>query len=338
LRIPAHAQTTQIDVYVQFDPQTGASEIYFMDILSGLSAVATVYRGTDFTLLGQYVLFEDPFTKAIMRANVDGSVERHPFIQRESDDIRSIQWVVSPDRQSVAWVTVNNAGQSSVFVAAADGGDLRQLPIESPEAGLMIEPVALSNGRTVFLYDSEHPITPLFISPFPVYTHINRYNITQELFEPLGGEPNCPCGASLAEEGRIFVRLEALQGEGPFDLRVWDLPSGGDFSIAAPTLTHRRAGNLILNPVGTLAAYSTAMEPSVEGETVNEYALVVVDVVMQRQTIAVPPGPDLYTPIAFIDDDSALMLASPNGTYKLTLADNSLQQVATATYLGSFAE
>ena len=61
------------------------------------------------------------------------------------------------------------------------------------------------------------------------------------------------------------------------------------------------------------------------------------DTVAQQQYAVVSPGPARYRPLAFIDGDSALLLAgvSDGGTYKLSLATGELQPVSDRLYLGS---
>lgn len=333
-RIPAHAQENQparVEIFLTEDTQAEQAKIYFMDPLSGLSTVISVEGGEQFTLVGNYVMYAKTRTGAIMKANPDGTIEPHPFIHR-AVDARSLRWVVSPDGQAVAWVQVSQGGVSQAYVAWADGRDARQLPISTPDASLELFPLALSNSMTEFFYDAAHPSTPPPGTPYVVYSHIAEYNLLEESFAPLAQEPDCPCGAAVSAEGRIFARLEAAQGTGPFTLHVWDLPTGADIRIPPPDLVFPYAGDLILNSTETLAVYSAAA-----GLTPEQYTLVLVDMVAQTQTPILTPGPDRYLPLAFIDGDSALMLAgvTTGGTYKLDLASGELRRVSKELYLGT---
>jgi hypothetical protein len=331
---PARAQEAgQLDVFVGSDPETGTSQIYFLDALSGLSTVVNVENGQQFTLVGNYVLYEKLYTGAIMRANFDGTQEPHPFIRR-GIDTQQIEWVVSPDRQALAWVQTSTAGISEAFVARADGSDLRQLPISTPDAPLTLAPLMLSNNLSQFFYDAAHTGDTLF----PVYEHMALYSIAQEQFYPLPDEPNCPCGAAVTPDGRIFARLEASRdSSGPFALHLWDLPTGAATYVpAAADLPYRLAGDLLLNDKGTLAIYGVAAGVgSAENNLPESYALVLVDLVTQQQSLILQSGPEHYLPQQFIDDDGALLLTSGSGTYKLDLTTRDLRHVSDAVYLGT---
>ncbi|MBN1563150.1 MAG: hypothetical protein JXA10_04880 [Anaerolineae bacterium] len=340
---PARAQddTTilrQIDVFVAESPDTTTSTIYFLDALSGLNTVINVENGELFTLVGDYVLYAKTHTGAIMSANRDGILSPHPFIRPEVDT-EAIWWVTSPNHAAIAWVRVNTAGQSEAYVAWADGRDLRQLPISSPEAPLMLFPVALNTSRTLFFYDAAHSTT---ITPYPAFAHIITYDIANEMFSTPPSEPNCLCGAAVSPDGRIFARLESTQiaaeqeANGPFALRVWDLPTNASFFIPAPDLDYGFAGDLLLNTFGTFAVYSVATGVGIEADSVQtEYALVLVDVVAQQQRLLVDAGPVRYCPVTFLDDNNALMLTDGTSTYKLDLASGDLTRVSDLRYLGT---
>lgn len=330
---PTRAQTDpagRIDVFVRTDPASSAASIYFLDALTGLSTVIRADNGHRFALVGDYVLYEKIQSGAIMRANLDGTLEPHPFIRR-AVDTRVIRWTVSPDGAAVAWVRVSEAGDSEAFIAWADGRDLRQLPISSPAAPQELVPLALTDGMTDFFYDAAYEQGQRL---YQTYAHVARYSIADEAFYPLPDEPNCPCAAAITANGRIFARLEAPGGAGPFGFHVWDLPTDAASIIPAPDLAYPLAGDLVLNESGTFAVYSAASEPT-EGE--RQYSLVLVDGVTQQQYPVLPPGPERYRPLAFIDGDRALLLTEvPGGaTYKLDLLERVLQPVSDLAYLGT---
>jgi hypothetical protein len=331
---PARAQVAgQLDVFVGFNAETGTSRIYFLDALSGLSTVVNVENGQHFTLVGNYVLYEKLYTGAIMRANFDGTQEPHPFIRR-GIDTQQIEWVVSPDRQALAWVQTSTAGISEAYVARADGSDLRQLPISTPDASLTLAPLMLTDNMSQFFYDAAHTPDALF----PVYEHVALYSIAQEQFYPLPSEPNCPCGAAVSADGRIFARLEASRdASGPFALHLWDLPTGAATYVPAPAdLPYRLAGDLLLNDKGTQAVYGVAAGVgSAENNLPESYGLVLVDLVTQQQSLILQSGPERYLPQQFIDDDGALLLTSTSGTYKFDLTTRELRHVSDAVYLGT---
>ncbi len=337
----AHAQdgttTTRVDVFLEQNLQTGQGRLFFMDALSGLSTVVNVETGRDFALVGDYVIYEKERTGAIMRARADGMLEPHPFIRR-GVTTQTVTWTAAPDQSAIAWVEVDTSGVSSAFVARPDGSDLRQLPIDSPAPGLTLAPLALTNGMTELFYDEAQPDPLPFETPFRVYSHLSEYQIEREVFIPLSDEPNCLCGAAVSADGRIFARLEGANGQGPFVLHLWDLPTGADIQIRAPDFNYRLGGDLLLNATGTLAAYTmvTGLGPEA-GQVPVQYALVLVDTVARTQTLVLNPGPERYRPAAFIDDDAGLLLiaAEGSGTYKLDLTNGAFKQVSTKTYLGT---
>ena len=334
--VHAQSATQRVEVYLEQPPNSPTARLYFMDAFSGLSTVASVESGHSFTLLGDYVLYQKGQTGAVMRVKADGTLEPHPFIQRAPDTI-ALSWVTTPDRAGVAWVRVNTAGQYEAYVAWADGSDLRQLPLSAEEARAL-HPLALAGERRLFFYDTAYPLVPPEAMPFALLSHLAEYDIEGEMLFPLPAEPNCACPAAVTADGRIFARLEAPQGQGPFALHVWDLLTGADIEVPPPTLAQRQAGDLLLNATGTLAAYNAASGLGVEAGLIPEqYALVLADVAAGQQIVLLPAGPDRYVPQAFIDEDSALLLTSPTlgGTYKLELESGVLQQVSDKIYLGA---
>jgi len=167
--------------------------------------------------------------------------------------------------------------------------------------------------------------------------HVAEYDIEGEMLFPLPAEPNCACPAAVTADGRIFARLEAPQGQGPFALHVWDLLTNADIQVPPPSLPQRQAGDLLLNATGTLAVYNAASGLGVEtGLIPEQYALVLVDAAAGEQRVLLPAGPDRYIPQAFIDEDAALLLtgSTRGGTYKLDLESGALQQVSERIFLG----
>jgi len=322
--------TGRVDVFVSKDAETGLTRLYFLDALSGLSTVVNIESGRHFALVGDYVIYEKARTGAIMRANAQGTLEPHPFIRR-GVDIEQIRWVASPDGSAIAWVEVNTDGVSALFVAQADGSGLRQLPISTPGDGKILLPLALSNGMAQLVYDAAHPLESPSGVLFEVYEYLSVYRIAEERFVTLTGEPICPCAAAATPDGHTVSRLEAAAGRGPFALRVWDVPTGAETLVPAPNLPYRLAGDLILNEAGTLAAYSAATGDG------PPYVLIVVDAVGRRQRLARSSETVRYRPLAFIDGDSALLLADAeaDGTFKLDLTTGELIRVSDKRYLGA---
>jgi hypothetical protein len=115
-----------VEVYVMLAPpdgQAGLARVYFIRMVTGDVLSADV-RGGRFTLVGEYVLYEDPDTRALYRLWPDGRTEHHPFIQPAPETER-IDWVVSPDGQWIAWMLTNRQAdgqlQSVTTLARWDG-------------------------------------------------------------------------------------------------------------------------------------------------------------------------------------------------------------------------
>jgi hypothetical protein len=336
---PARAQdelAPWVDVFVQRDPALGTAQIYFVDAISGLSTVISVDNGDEFTLVGGYVMYRKPLNGVIMRAYPDGRIEPHPFIQN-STERRVTHWVTSPDARSIAWTQVDASGISHASIAQAEGGSLREIPVEPPAPPLEIVPVALTDGMTRFYFDAASAPDAATNGPYAGYAEVHEYNLANATFRALAGEPGCVCGAAVTPDGSLVVRLELAQSAGPYNVRVSDLRSDLSYTIPAPGLPYPYAGALVLNAAGTFAAYSIASAPpAAEGET-QQYALMFVDISSQQQILALPPGGIDYRAVRFIDDDSALMLvdAAEGSTYKLNLNNGELARVSDFTYLGA---
>ena len=337
--LPSHAQDALapwVDVFVQRDPALGTARIYFVDALSGLSTVVSVDNGEEFTLVGGYVLYRKPLNGVIMRAYPDGRIEPHPFIQ-SAPDHRVTNWVTSSDARSIAWVQIDADGISRATIAQAEGGSLRDVPLESPAPPLEIAPVALTNGMPRFYFDIAYAPDAGTNGPYIAYTEVHAYNLANAAFSTLAEEPNCTCAAAVTPEGTLFVRLELAQSAGPYNVRVFDLRSDLSYTISAPGLPYPYAGDLVLNAAGTLAAYSIASSPPVEEGDTQQYALMFVDISAQQQVLALPPGTTDFRAVRFIDEDSALLVinATEGSTYKLNLNNGELVRVSDYTYLGT---
>lgn len=329
----AHAQDgSPVDVFVGQDAATGEPRIYFVDALTGLSTVVHADNGQNFTLVGDYVMYDKRQSGAVMRARPDGTLEPHPFVRR-AVGIQLVQWVAAPDRASLAWVTVDEAGVARTFVARADGSQQRQVPISTPRPPLTLAPVALNNAMTRLYYDAAHPLAGTG-SPFATASHLVAFDLTDDRFIELAGEPACPCPVAVAADGRTFARLVAADGVGPFVLSIRSPASDAQINVPAPGLPYSLAGDLVLNGTGRFAVYSVASGP--DGEPV-QYALVLADIVAGQQYLLTAPEPERYRPLAFIDDDAALLLVSVSapGTFKLDLTSREFSRVSDDTYLGT---
>ena len=110
--------------------------------------------------------------------------------------------------------------------------------------------------------------------------------------------------------------------------RVIPPPPDGDFPFA---------GNLLLSDDQSLAVYALSRIDEDSGAIRSRLAR--IDLQAARQEIVSRPIPALARPLAFTEDNSALLftIASEGGAWKLRLADGHIVKVADAVYLGRFA-
>jgi hypothetical protein len=337
--------TGPLEVYVMNTPpdgQPGLSRVFFSDTLTGDVSSADV-RGQRFTLIGGYVLYEDPDTKTLYRLWPDGRVEQHPFIQ-PAPETTQIDWVISPDRSWIAWMLTNQVSdgqlQSVTTLAHADGTEPKIILTDGPDAFVRAVPIALTDDGLFFFDRQPMGVSGLFF--YPLYASIYRLDTHGEVMSPelLPFEPNCFCGAGLSPDGAYFARLEQVSAEGGFDLRVWDLAARVD--QYAPTLTpsYQAAGAVLVSPDGRWVVFSLANNLSIDsaGSGRERFMLALVDVEageMRRALSNEVLAPLL--PVAWTDGERGVLLTNPraDGTWKLDLESGEVRQVAAGTLLGT---
>lgn len=334
-----------VEVYVMLAPpdgQAGLARVYFIRMVTGDVLSADV-RGERFTLVGEYVLYEDPDTRALYRLWPDGRTEHHPFIQPAPETER-IDWVVSPDGQWIAWMLTNRQAdgqlQSVTTLARWDGTQPQIILTDGPDAFVRAVPIALTNAR-VFFFDRQ-PQGVAGFSFYPAYASIYRLNTQAGVMSPelLPFEPNCYCGAAFSPDGNTFARLEQVGSGGGYDVRVWDLAARVD--RFAPTLdtTYQAAGAALVSPDGKHVIYSLANNLTIDsaGSGRERFMLAVMDVDAARQRAAlVSPILAPLLPVRWTEANSGVLLVNPrqDGTWKLNVATGEIRQVAAATYIGT---
>lgn len=324
------------DVFLAPDDPPGGATIYFVDALTGLSTVVSVADGTDFTLSGDAVIYRKTLSGAIMRVRASGAIEPHPFL-RWSPDLASLNWVVSPDGDAIAWVEQGIDGSTHSYLALADGSDRRELPLPAPPAGTRLVPVALADKLALFVYDAAAPLEPAAGTPYTVVHAPRVYDPLGEAFIPFDDALPCPCATGISANGRWIARLQAPGGSGPFALNLSDSGSGAAVRLQPPALDFRLAGDVVVSATGTLAAYSVASGTGESGPV--QYGVVLADARARQQWLVVSSGAVRMRPIRFTDQDAALLLAdaAQGGTHKLELATGQLTRVSHRTYLGTVA-
>ncbi len=333
-----------VEVYVMRTPPggvDGAARLFFIDAVTGETITADV-SGDRFSIVGDYVLYQDPASQTVFRAWPDGRTEPHPFIQPAPETVR-LDWVVSPNRQWIAWTLVdrveNDALQTVTTLTRADGTNPRVIMLDGPDAFLQVVPLALTNEGIFFFDRQPQGVGDYFF--YPQYASIHRLDTDAEVPTPelLPFEPNCFCGAGLSADGHYFARLERLSDDGGYDVRLWDLPAGVDVEAPSLAVSYQTAGGVLVAPDGRRVVYSLANNLTIDSvESGRErFMLAVVDRDSGSQR------PALFNqflvpllPVAWTEDGSGVILTNPrqDGTWKLILETGEVRQVAGGTLVG----
>ncbi len=335
-----------VEVYVMRTPSgaaSGMARLFFVDPVTGEMATADV-SGERFTVVGGYVLYEDPASGAIFRAWPDGRVEPHPFIQ-PAPETRALDWVVSPNGEWIAWMLTNDVSgglQSITTLARSDGTEPRVILTDGPDAFLHAVPIALTDDWT-FFFDRQPQGMRSFLF-YPQYASIFRLDAGGEASRPalLPFEPNCFCGAGISANGAYFARLEKVSDDGGYDIRVWDLAAGIDtFVLTLPT-TYRLAGDVLVSGDGRRAVYSLANNVTLDsaGSGTERFMLALVDTgTRQQRPLLSSPLLIPLVPLGWTQDGGGVVLVNPrqDGTWKLNIETGEVRQVAGATWVGLIA-
>ncbi len=339
----AQPDSSLTEVYVMRTPpgaSAGMARLIFIDSLTAQTTVLEV-SGDRFAIVGGYVLYEDPASGTIYRAWPDGRTEPHPFIQ-PAPETRRIDWVVSPDRQWIAWTLANQMDgglQTITTLARADGTQPRVLLTDGPDTFLRVVPVALTADQTFFFDRQPQGVGDFFF--YRQYAALHRLNLADPEAQPalLPYEPNCFCGGAVSANGQYFARLEQVSPAGGYDVRVWDLAAGVDVFARSLNVNYQAAGAVLVAVDGRRVVYSLANNLTVDSAASGRerFMLALVDVTRgeQRQLIYNPLLVPLL-PLDWTEDGSGVLLYNPrqDGTWKIALETGEVRQVAAATWLG----
>ncbi|MDZ4671292.1 MAG: hypothetical protein SH821_10520 [Phototrophicales bacterium] len=328
-------------VYVEHDQdQFGLDHLLFIHMGTGETTQLDLY-GERYTPFGGEILYFDRQTNQMMLANVDGTTRPHPFMQLPPDADR-IDWTVSEDGRMLAWTTAwrNTLGQLSTItmVANADGANMREVfrDIDLASDNLRALPIRFSEDLGT-LYMDKHPdgINPyLFFSQYVALFGLDLIDgTTQSLPDEFG---NCICGAAI-EEG-LFLRLRLTDDLQGFDLYLYDLATNSKITFPQLRRTgYNTGGDILISPDGKLAVYALAsVTPRPNQDPLTETVFVLVDFDAQTQTVLTSPVQTFIRPVAWTEDNSAILFTSPqdNGTWKVVLSNGRLNRVAQTTFIG----
>jgi hypothetical protein len=294
--------------------------------------------GERYTPISGAILYFDLKDQRVKIVTPDGVITEHPFIQPEAST-RRVDWLVSADGKQLAWTLTNAEGarlKTVTSIANIDGTNPRALFSDGPRDSIRALPVAFSPDNTT-LYMDFQPDGVAAFTPFRQYAGLFAVDTDDGQWVYLPDEPSCFCGAGFG--AGVLLRLNVAQDLSGFDLRVVSLPGNVQQTIPALRLRNfTQAGDIIVSPDGQKAVYALAQvrnfgRPNQSVRTV----FVLVDLQLRTQTPLTQPITTYVQPLAWTEDDSAVIFTSPqrDGTWKVNLGDGKLDKIAEATYVGA---
>ena len=311
------------------------NQLTFIDMLNGSNQTATV-NGERFAVVGDSVMFFERESRRVMLVKPDGTISAHPFIQPSSGTSR-IDWHISHDGQTIAWTETSGAPTALTtitWVAGIDGSDVKKVFSDGPRDGIRAYPVAFNEDMTA-LYMDYQPNTIGDLTPFRQYAGLFSLNLASGETSALPGEPGCFCGAGI--DAGVFLRLTVA--DGGFNLRIRNMLNGTE-TMLAPVNNFTQGGDVLIAPDGTRAVYALAQISGFGTAAQSvQTVIVLVDLLNLTQRPLGAPADRLLRPIAWTEDDSAILFADVQAqtTWKATVSDGTLDQVANGVYLGTVA-
>jgi hypothetical protein len=315
----------------------GMTRIILLDLLTGEEREVDVF-GERFSVTHQGIMFYSPTDNRVKVITVDGEVSNHPFVQPSASS-RRIDWLVDTDGQRIVWtLTEGREGALTTLTEIADvsGENRRLLLADGPRDGIRAFPVAFSPDQRA-LYMDYQPDSIGDLTTFRQYAGLFGVDLESGEIVALPNEPGCFCGGGFG--GGWFLRLALTPDLASFDLRITQLERGQTETLSALPLTDfTQGGDVLISPQGARAVYALAQvrnfgTPEQQIQTV----LVQVDLTTLTQTVLGDVVDFLLRPVAWTEDESAVILRSPQfgGTWKIGVPDGALEQIASATYLGT---
>ncbi len=280
------------------------------------------------------MIFYDRAHRTVQVATPDGRLTPHPFIQ-PGDGVTRIDWHVAPDEQTIAWTETSGSSSALTtvtWVAGIDGEDARPVFTDGPRDGIRAYPVAFNDDKSV-LYMDYQPDSIGDLTPFHQFAGLFALDLLSGETRSLPGEPGCFCGAGIA--ANTLVRLTAVSGG--FNLRIHNLSNDTE-TLLPPVNNYTQGGDVLIAPDGSRAVYALAQISGFGTAAQSvQTVIVLVDLLNLTQYALSAPADRLLRPLAWTEDDSAVLLGDPAGltTWKITIRDGALEAVASGLYLGT---
>lgn len=339
-----------IDVFLRHDRDANHVLVYFTDSQTGLSSIGTVegYPDNgrvleDFALSPQGVIFSDPITSAPRLMAPNGDIFGFTFIPQGVIPPTSYDWVLSDNGQTLAWAEFlfqDGAWQSALYVANIDGSNLRAfVSPPNPTATARAKLIGVSDNEDRLFLDVAQPIEPRSANDdFEEYTTLRVYIASRQQYLPIAQDLNCPCAATIVQDGQTLLQLERpIIGTG-YDLRVWNLDVNTFQLIRAADTIYDQGGSLHLSDSSNFAAFAITR---LEGQSnALSSGLVVADLIQATQRVISAPPQRLFAVIGFYNGDQDLILAdlAAGETFKLNLETETFERIADKIWLGTLPQ
>ncbi|MCY4146222.1 MAG: hypothetical protein OXE95_06080 [Chloroflexi bacterium] len=310
----------------------------FVNLLSG-EVTEVAVQGSQFGVTTLGVIYLDSDDRTVKLAEADGTIRNHPFIALAPGD-HSIDWIIAADGARIAWTVARQLADESLatttWLANSDGNQLRELLADRPRAGIRLRPVAFRPQSEQLIMEA-HASEGIEASPYRLRAGLFALDFAADEVSSraLPGEQDCYCAFGIGADAMLRLRQASAGG---FAVEVFALESSQARLIEAlPLADYPYAGNLIVSADGSLAVYALSQTA---GDTGARTVLARIDLIAARQEIISRPIPALIRPLAFSEDNSALLFttASEGGTWKLRLADGTINKVADGVYLGRMTD
>ncbi len=323
-------------VFSQRQTEDGQPRLIFVDTVTGEERPMIV-AGERYTPAGNVVLYFDLTTERVRLADPEGGIYDHPFIQ-PGGDTRRVDWLVDTPGGRIVWTLTSGeptALVTTTTIANLDGTNPRQIWVDGPRNGLRALPVAFSTDGGTLYFDFQ-PDGLSDLTPFQQYAALVALDMETGAWDYLPDEPGCFCGAGFG--GGLFLRLGLTTDLSGFDLHVHTLSGALEQTIAALDLPgYTQGGDFLVSPDASRAVYALGQIRAfgTPNQTLRTQ-LVIVDLLTMTQTAFAAPAGILLRPAAWTEDNTAILLVArdADGTWKLNLSDNRLEQVASASYIG----
>lgn len=312
--------------------------VIFVDLLTGETTNALT-RGERHTLIDDGVLYFDGNDLQVKLVKPDGLIREHPFLVMKSGDFR-IDWAVANDGRQIAWAISRQGSDglaTSLMVADAGGSDIRQLLSYGPRPGIRLVPVAFDRVADA-LYVAVHVEGTEEATAYARHSGLFRLDYSAENVATSALTNDQPCFCAVGFGDDVWLRLVSEDRTSGIELEIHEL-STGTMRVVPPISmgSYEEAGNLLVSSDGAVAVYALSQVSGLNSlrEDIRSVA-VLVDLENARQMVVNYPMSNLVRPIAFTEDNSAVLLRQEgrDGTWKMQLDDGETVMVANDTFLG----